>query len=170
MIKVVPGQAPASWMSDSQFEARLGSDLNQALIPYDTGVTHMPLWHNGCSHEGYVLSWECNIIKDVVPYPGLGRPTERKLQLTGRNRVDIYLFYERPEDRELTVCLRFGPEPEEYFSPGRLGRFIRSAMRAVDMTPTDWWRPHYVSGHDTYGISWQLLQHFGVLSLVFTND
>ena len=71
--------------------------------------------NSGCQHkdEHYVGSF---VHEEFV----LGSTTLRV------EKLDIYVFPQRAGD---TVCIRFGDEDSEYYSPGPLYQFIQTAGR-----------------------------------------
>lgn len=69
-----------------------------------------PVWVDGCNHpkEAYVGSFSSLHFK----------PKMREAN------YDLYVF---DQPSEQGVCIRFGNEPEEYYSPGPVERFISLA-------------------------------------------
>lgn len=69
-----------------------------------------PVWTDGCNHpkEAYVGSFASLHFK-----PELKQAS-----------YDLYVF---DEPSGQSVCIRFGNEPQEYYSPGPLMRFISTA-------------------------------------------
>jgi hypothetical protein len=71
-----------------------------------------PVWVDGCNHpkEAYVGSFKSLHFK----------PELREAS------YDLYVF-DSPSGQE--VCIRYGNEPQEYYSPGPLVQFIQLASR-----------------------------------------
>ena len=68
-----------------------------------TGEIRGPKWMNECGHpaESYIGSFE---------YRG--------------EAYDVYVFDQRDDQH---VCIRYGNEPEKYYSPGRIQDFLRNS-------------------------------------------
>lgn len=81
-----------------------------------------PVWTDGCDHPKgtYVGSFITLHIKPEI-------------------RQAIYDLYVFNQPSGESVCIRYGNEPQEYYSPGPLVQFVQLASR--------WWEdaaPHYV--------------------------
>jgi hypothetical protein len=79
-----------------------------------------PHWADGCNHgSAEYVGTVAPIVRKRITRPG--RPISFQLEIMV---LDVYVF-DQPSGQSL--CLRFGDEPSEYYSPGDLVSFIRSA-------------------------------------------
>lgn len=79
------------------------------------GIIPGPIWPNGCSHGGYVVSF--------TSWNG-----------TVEERIDLYVF--QPNEASIypgqSVCMRFGEDGGDYYSPGNVQNLISGARAGME--------------------------------------
>lgn len=95
-----------------------------------------PHWPDICGHGGYIGT--------IWPFVG-----------TDRQIVDVYVFSDKFKEgmsiTSQTLCLRYGPEGSEYYSPGEISNLIQhaaslaeygAALRLLQSRGHIVWTPH----------------------------
>ncbi len=79
------------------------TDADKILL----GIIDGPIWKDDCGHgqESYIASYEALIGMSVK------KGTTEK--------IDLYVFHNKMENRQ-TLCLRYGDESGDYYSPGNM--------------------------------------------------
>lgn len=84
------------------------SDLEKRLLEID--LTHTPRFTNHCNHK-------------KEEYIGTASYSYIRGKECGREWIDVYVYEDCTMGQE--ICIRFGEEPENYYSVGRVVDFLR---------------------------------------------
>jgi hypothetical protein len=106
------------------------SDREPEIIDQEAYASHHevkgPHWPDECDHDpAEYVGTVAPIIRKRVKNPG--RPASFVLET---EILDVYVF----DDNRFgsNVCLRFGPEGPDYYSPGGIVGLVSGAMRGMD--------------------------------------